>query len=72
MKTKKTEGWEILGLQNFSPKRARYCKVRRILVSPQSSWLPLMPITSMFFSVTWLVLKQLTSRGLTTMSPTFP
>lgn len=37
-------------------KRARYCKVSRIIVSTQSSWLLLRPNVSRVFSVSWLLL----------------
>lgn len=39
-----------------SPKRARYCKVSRIIVSTQRSWLVLRPNVSRVFSVSWLLL----------------
>lgn len=38
------------------PKRARYCKVSRIIVSTQRSWLLLRPSVSRVFSVSWLLL----------------
>lgn len=38
------------------PKRARYCKVSRIIVSTQRSWLLLRPNLSRVFSVSWLLL----------------
>lgn len=59
-------------LENNLPSRTRYCIVRRIMFSTLSSWLPVNPNCSISLFSNCGILQQFTSRGLTTMSPTFP